>query len=110
MTGVDEALQAGWPQGGAVGGVSCLGPHAPLPSQNALEAALVSTETGRGAEWWRAVLFVLKLRPCPWTVTFKGQGSFKDDDKLWSLAFGGTKPQIAITQFNKFGCFMKIFQ
>ena len=50
MTGVDEALQAGWPQGGAVGGVSCLGPHAP-PPQNALEAALVSTETGRGAEW-----------------------------------------------------------
>ena len=105
MTGVDEALQAGWPQGGA--GVRCLGPSPPSPLRMPLK---LSRWCPLGAGWWRAVLFVLKLRPCPWTVTFKGRGSFKDDDKLWSLAFGGTKPQIAITQFNKFGCFMKIFQ
>ena len=49
MTGVDEALQAGWPQGGAVGwGLPCLGPGVSLPPlfQNAFEAALMSTETG----------------------------------------------------------------
>ena len=46
MTGVDEALQAGWPQGGA--GVCCLGPSLspPLP-QNAFEAVPMMSTGGR---------------------------------------------------------------